>query len=81
MKHSDVQERMLLKETGGHEYMRQKKPAWDGICCWEDKLLISAVHNYEVTPDGAIWWIEMRAQRCENQEVYLWSTLQVHIGF
>jgi len=27
MKHSDVQERMLLKETGGHEYMRQKKPA------------------------------------------------------
>lgn len=39
------------------------------------------MRKYEATPDGAIWWREMGAQGCENRDVYLWSMLEVHLGF
>lgn len=76
---------MLLKEIRGHTdtntWDRQRKSVLDVICCWEDKSLIAAMHKYEATPDGAIWWREMGAQGCENWDVYLWSMLEVHVGF
>lgn len=59
-------ERKLLKETGGHTDMnawdRQEKSVLDGICCWDDKSLVAAMHSYEATPDGTIWWTGMGAQ-------------------